>query len=314
MSTSEKIDITEEAQKILSCIRRMDERFGVTMTAKVLRGSKDRKVRSFNFDKLSTYSLLNNYTEREIVDLINFLIAENNITITESQYPTLRLNERSVAILKGEKTVYMSVTSVPTEQETNFHHDLFEKLRKLRMDIAKEKNIPPYVVFPDSTLKDIARYLPETKQDMLMIKGIGDKRYEQFGETFLQVVLDWKSEHPEAKERVLIHQSQPNRIKTKQSTEPSYLQSYKLFQSGKPIKTIAEMRDMTEQTVTNHLFQAYEKGHPIAWNIFFNEEEENEILNVANSITEIRLNPIKELLPDEYCYTKIKAVLVKNGM
>src|SRR5699024_5592519 len=176
----EQIDITEEAQKILSCIKRMDESFGTTMTAKVLRGSRDKKVLSLKFNELSTYAALSNYTERDIVDLINFLIAENKIFVTEGQYPTLRLNKESIAILKGEDTIYMSMVTLPKEQESNYNLDLFESLRQLRMTFAKENNIPPYVVFTDSTLRDIARYLPDHKEAMLSIKGIGEKRYEQF--------------------------------------------------------------------------------------------------------------------------------------
>lgn len=308
----EKMDITEEAQKILSCVRRMDEKFGITLTAKVLRGSKDKKVLSFNFDQLSTYGLLANYTEREIVDLINFLIAENKVMITEGQYPTLQLNEQSVDILKGKETIYMSVVKIPIEQEANFHHDLFESLRRLRMKIAQERNIPPYVVFPDSTLKDIARYLPNTKETMLTIKGIGEKRYEQFGDIFLQVVLGWKNENPQAKGRVLIQPSRSPLIRKENIGEPSYLQSYKLFQSGKTIETISQIRDLAKQTIENHLFQAYEKGHPIAWSIFFNEQEEIEVLKTVNYIEDNALKPIKEHLPEQYTYTKIKAVLVKN--
>src|SRR5699024_3796356 len=88
----EKVDLTEEAQKILSCVRRMNEQFGITMTAKVLRGSRDKKVRSFNFHELSTYGILSGYTEREIVEWINFLIAEGELGTTEGQFPTLKLN------------------------------------------------------------------------------------------------------------------------------------------------------------------------------------------------------------------------------
>src|SRR5699024_1657525 len=101
-------------------------------------------------------------------------------------------------------------------------------------------------------------------------------------------------------------------IKRDISIDPSYLQSYKLFQSGKPIKTIAQMRNLAPQTIENHLFQAHEKGHPISWNIFFNKDEEDEVLNVFKNIEGKSLKPIKEQLADNYSYTKIKAVLVKN--
>src|SRR5699024_9431684 len=130
-------------------------------------------------------------------------------------------------------TIYMSMVTLPKEQESNYNLDLFESLRQLRMTFAKENNIPPYVVFTDSTLRDIARYLPDHKEAMLSIKGIGEKRYEQFGEQFLKLVLDFRAQNPDLKGSVLIQARSGVQIKRDISIDPSYLQSYKLFQSGK---------------------------------------------------------------------------------
>src|SRR5699024_12866658 len=96
----EKTDITEEAQMILSCVKRMGERFGVTMTAKVLKGSKDKKIRSFRLDKITTYGILSAYTERELTEWINYVIAEQIFATKEGQYPTLQLNQNSINDLK----------------------------------------------------------------------------------------------------------------------------------------------------------------------------------------------------------------------
>src|SRR5699024_6693696 len=205
----EKVDLTEEAQKILSCVRRMNEQFGITLTAKVLRGSRDKKVRSFNFHELSTYGILSGYTEREIVEWINFLIAEGELGTTEGQFPTLKLNTNSVSVLKGSRKVYMYVSQIPTDESEDFHKGLFDELRHLRKVIADEKNVPPYIIFADSTLRDIARYLPETKEAMLHIKGIGVKKYEQFGQRFSQLVSNWKNKNPEAKARIPINNAPP---------------------------------------------------------------------------------------------------------
>lgn len=309
----EQIDITEEAQKILSCIKRMDEKFGITMTAKVLRGSKDKKVLSFKFNRLTTYGLLANYTEREIIDLINLLIAEQKISTSGGQFPTLKLNHQSIKILKGQAHVSMSSLTIPSQIEVDFHPDLFEQLRQLRTKIATEKNLPPYIVFPDSTLKDIARYLPNTKIMMLNIKGIGEKKYEQFGERFTDIVKAWKKEHPEAKARTLIHQQSAPKREKQNSNEPSYLQSYNLFQSGKTIKEVALIRDLAEQTIENHLFQAFKKGYYLSWGIFFDNKEEQEVLTVLNSLSDTKLKSLKKKLPKHFSYRTIKAVLTKHN-
>lgn len=313
----EKTDITEEAQMILSCVKRMGERFGVGMTAKVLRGSKDKKIRELNLHQLSTYGLLSAYTERELTEWIHFLIAEQLLSTEEGKYPTLRLNHQSVDVLKGKKQVWMFTPKVPTQADDDYYKDLFEDLRKLRKQEADDRDVPPYVLFSDATLKELSRYLPETKEDMLEIKGIGERKYEQFGELFLNVIKDWLEKNPNAEKRIQISSSTKGPRPKKQKTtdnRPSHLISYQHFQSGKSIKEIAAIRDMSLQTIEGHIFKAFGQGYPIAWNIFFNEEEEAEVLKVRKEIEEPRLKPLREALPEGYDYTKIKAVLVKNGI
>ncbi|HLR79717.1 MAG TPA: DNA helicase RecQ [Bacillota bacterium] len=310
----EKTDLTEEAQMILSCVKRMDERFGITMTAKVLRGSKDKKVRQFNLHTLSTYGILSQHTEKELTEWIHFLIAENLLSAREGKYPTLHLNKNSVDVLKGRRTVWMYTAPMPTSEASDYHEGLFMTLRTLRKRMADERNVPPYVLFTDATLKDLCRYFPETKQDMLDIKGIGKRKYEQYGEAFLHAIQDWRKKHPEVKAKINIASSSSPKPKYRHNDRPSHLISYRLFQSGKPIRDIAAIREITEQTVENHLFQSYKTGYPIAWEIFFNEEEEKNVLQVQKRADELKLKPIRESLPDDYDYRKIKAVLVKNGL
>src|SRR5690606_16811558 len=143
---------------------------------KVLRGSKDKKLISFRLNHLSTYGILSRYTEKEITELIHFLIAEQLLATVAGQYPTLKLNKNSVAVLKGEKKVWMYTAPIPNVQEADFHEGLFAILRELRKTEADKNNVPPYVLFSDATLKDLCRYFPTTKDAMLEIKGIGEKK------------------------------------------------------------------------------------------------------------------------------------------
>lgn len=312
----EKVDITEEAQMILSCVKRMDERFGVGMTAKVLKGSKDKKIKEFHLDKISTYGILSAYTEKELTERIHFLIAEQLLGTEEGKYPILRLIQNSVDVLKGNRRVEMYTAPIPTSDDADYHEDLFAELRTLRKQIADEKNVPPYVLFSDATLKELSRYFPTSKEDMLEIKGVGEKKYEQYGEEFLAIIKEWRDNNPDVKKKVRIADTPSSRPKTKKTTDdrPSHLISYQLFQSGKSIKDIAAIREFSKMTIENHIFKAFQEGHPLAWEIFFDETEESAIIAAYSQLEEKKLKPLKEALPEEYDYTKIKAVLVKNEL
>src|SRR5699024_10582990 len=98
------------------------------------------------------------------------------------------------------------------------------------------------------------------------------------------------------------------------SSEPSHIVSYQMFQAGKSIKDIAKTRELTELTIEDHIFKAAKQGYPIFWNIFFNEEEEKEVLQAKKNCEDEKLKPLKEALPENFSYTKIKAVLVKNDL
>jgi len=314
----EKTEITQEAQMILSCVKRMGERFGVTMTAKVLRGSKDKKILSFRLHKLSTYGILAAYTERELIERINFLIAENVLSAEEGKFPTLKLNQKSVDVLKGNQPVWIFTEPIPTNEEVDYHEGLFTILRTLRKKIADEKNVPPYVLFSDATLRDLCRYFPKTEEAMLEIKGIGVKKYEQYGEIFMETIQTWMNEHPDVVPKIKVAHASVGRTKVRstnsEASGPSHITSYQMFSSGKSLKEIAVIRDLSPQTIERHVFKAYQAGYSIAWDIFFNQAEEAAVLTVYEEAEETSLKSLKEALPDEYDYTTLKAVLVKNEL
>ncbi|WP_099159326.1 DNA helicase RecQ [Virgibacillus ndiopensis] len=312
----ERSDITEEAQMILSCVKRMGERFGVGMTAKVLKGSNDKKINEFGLNRLTTYGILTAYTEKELTEWIHFLVAEKLLATEEGRFPTLKLNQESVKVLKGQKKVWIYTAPIPTSEEADYHTDLFGILRALRKKLADEKNVPPYVLFSDATLKELSRYFPDSKEDMLSIKGVGERKYEQYGEEFLNAIVEWRSNNPDVKPKIRIS---GNSMKLKPARKnddegPSHIVSYQLFQSGKSIKDISVIRGLSHVTIEGHIFKAFKDGYPLAWNIFFNSNEEEAVLAARAEVEEPKLKPLREALPEDYSYTKIKAVLVKNGL
>src|SRR5699024_12101716 len=115
---------------------------------------------------------------------------------------------------------------------------------------------------------------------MLQVRGIGEKKYAQYGEEFLQAIIEWKKEHPDVKRKVQIGASAPptQRKPRNDDGSPSYIQTFKLFQSGKTLKDIAKIRDLANQTIENHLFQAADARYPDDWDIFLSDEQEALII------------------------------------
>jgi ATP-dependent DNA helicase RecQ len=189
----ELTDITVVAQKIFSCVIRMRENFGRTMVAEVLKGSKSKKVLQFRFDRLPTYGLLQEMTEKEIVDLINILIAEGYLSLTEGQYPLLKLTGNAAPVLKGQASVFQKVQ--PRKQAVVVDDLLFERLRLLRKELSNRENVPPYIIFSDSTLQEMARLCPTGKESLLSVKGVGAAKFDRYGALFLDVIRNYLQEH-----------------------------------------------------------------------------------------------------------------------
>lgn len=183
----EKVDVTIDAQKILSCIYRMRERFGMVMVADVLKGSLNKKVVQFNLDKLSTHGIMQETPLQEIKDRINFMTAEGYLSVTTGQYPILKLSPKSVAVLKGQEKVYQKLI-VQKVVPISDAEKIFERLRALRKRIAQQEGLPPYMVFQDSTLREMAQNCPRDKKSLLRVNGVGERKLEKYGELFLEEI------------------------------------------------------------------------------------------------------------------------------
>lgn len=186
----ELIDITIDAQKVLSCVYRMHERFGVKMIAEVLKGSKSAKVKQFNFERLSTYGLMKERKLKDISDLILRLSAMQYLDITESQYPVVTLNELSWQVLRGQKKVWQKMVIV---KKAKAKGELFEALRSLRKELATKEKLPPYMIFSDATLTQMATDKPTDLELMKNIRGVGEFKLQKYGEEFLTVIKSYIS-------------------------------------------------------------------------------------------------------------------------
>ncbi|RYL95058.1 DNA helicase RecQ [Sporolactobacillus sp. THM7-4] len=192
LDTRRKMDVTEEAQKVLSCVRRVREHYGKTMVAKVLAGADDQKIKKFKLDRLSTYGILSSRTQRDISEFIDFLTAEQYLVQMGGAYPTLKLTEKSLPVLKGEARLFRK--GRVRAAQLAVHNELFERLKKVRKDLAQKEYVPPYIIFSDQSLRDMSAALPSTDHEFLMIKGVGQQKLEKYGRTFMEEIAAYEAE------------------------------------------------------------------------------------------------------------------------
>ena len=179
----EVVDVTEDAQKVLSCVIRMGQKFGKQITAQVLAGSRNKKVTEFGFTKLPTYGILKHLNSKEIANFIEFLIAEKLLLVGLGQFPTIYVSELGRDVLTKKVTVKRK--KAVAVQRVAEDSPLFEELRLIRKELADAEGVPPFVVFSDKTLKEMCAILPTNEEQFLSVSGVGQMKLEKYGEPFI---------------------------------------------------------------------------------------------------------------------------------
>jgi len=197
-------DATIAAQKALSCVYRTGERFGVGYLIDVLLGKEDDRIQRFAHDKVSTFGIGREYAQGEWQSVFRQLVALNYLTADGSEFGGLKMTTRGQAFLKHRETLQLrKYTGKPkasvsisreTRAEITFDNendrDLFAALKATRLDLAREQNVPPYVIFHDRTLRELALHKPKTLSALSRINGVGEKKMERYGEIFLGIITD----------------------------------------------------------------------------------------------------------------------------
>lgn len=192
-----QFDGTEAAQKALSCVYRVNQGFGVGYVVEVLRGLKIARIREHGHDKLSTYGIGKEHSHEYWVSIIRQLIHKGLLAQNITRNSTLQLTEEARPILKGQEALELAVPRLDIAAKTakseklnnrNYDKQLFAKLRKLRKSIADRDDLPPYVVFSDATLMDMADITPTSYGEMLAVNGVGQKKLEKYADPFLDLI------------------------------------------------------------------------------------------------------------------------------
>ncbi len=196
-------DATVTAQKILSCVARTEERFGIEYVADVLLGAENERIKSWRHERLSTSGLLKDLPRKMIVNLVYQLLDEGVLERTQDDRPVLRLNAASWDVMRGKRTVRLLQPKAKARAKTRFDAEswegidrgLFDSLRQLRREIALERGVPAYVVFGDATLRDMARLRPSSDEAFLAVRGVGEKKLADLGARFLAHIAEYCRTH-----------------------------------------------------------------------------------------------------------------------
>ncbi|MDU4325843.1 MAG: DNA helicase RecQ [Clostridium celatum] len=327
----ELVDKSVDAQKVISCVYRMNQRFGIGMVVDVLRGSKNKKVYELRFDELSTYGIVKNYTKDTLTEFVNMLISHGFLNY-KGEYPVLTLNQLSMEIVKGERKVFVKeqvVKKIKIEE-----NELFTILKELRMDISREEKIPPYMIFGDATLKELSNRMPITKEQFLDISGVGNSKLNKYGEKFMSKIKEyieeknievtWSFNKVKNNNNIsfddVLDKEENKKKKEKNKNGEEKVKSHYItvdyIKAGKSIKEVVKERELALVTVMGHIQQYISEGNEVDFKIpfdeFFNDEEEEIVLKAIDEVGYNKLKSIKEVVPQEISYDAIRAIVLKK--
>jgi len=303
LNPPEAWDATEAARKALSCVYKTGQRFGVNYVIDVLLGKDNARIKQFQHDTLSTYGIGKDIHEQEWRSLFRQLIALGYLATDFAGHGAIKLEETSRPLLRGEIELVLRKPSVDKKaakktgkRKTSLRsvdEPLFELLREHRLELAEEKGVPPYIIFHDSTLEEMATTRPESLEKMRYISGVGEQKLEQYGASFLKLI-----------------QSSPLPDILKNNLSDTVNETLVLLNQGLHIETIASQRDIKLSTVYTHLADAIEVGLIEAKAVLqLSDGEHNEIINALEMHQDDdKLKPAFDALEGQYDYGILKCV------
>ena len=308
-------DVTIEAQKFLSCIKRTGEIFGAGYIADVLRGSKMKKILDLEHDKLSTWGIGKDISADEWKTLASAFIQKELIE-RDMKYGSLHLTKKAWQVFKGELKVF--VKEYKQEPEENIVENttqdtdkkLFDILRKKRKEIADEMNLPPYTIFPNKTLIEMGYYYPVSRQSLLNIHGVGEVKLEKYGDIFIETIkeycienrIDFKKESVPVEP---IHSSQKTR-------EKKHISVGRMFKKGENIDAMAAHFNVKPDTIIAHLTKYMMEGYSLRktdeliYHCGVSPDVTENVLQMFKKHGHELLKPVYEAFDDKISYETLK--------
>jgi len=305
----ETFDGTIIAQKLLSCVFRLNERFGTNYVIDVLKGSKSERIFHNRHQKLSTYGIGAIFTKKQWQAYVRELIQQGYLNIEGGQYPTLKLTEKSKAVLfnggKVNLTVYKEIkpTVVKDDADLKFDKNLFERLRQLRKRIADERNVPPYIIFQDKTLKDMATRIPTTWNQLQSIFGMGESKIKRYGPRFLKEVIAYAQQ--------IGLEIESEQKPTKSTTQMTEYKTLEFLRQGFSINEVAQKRNIPVRTIYYHIERLILFGEEIILNNYIPSEKQQVIRKAFHTSGVNNIGKVREQLGKEIPLEEIRLVRAK---
>ena len=258
-------DITIPAQKFLSCVKRADEKFGAGHIVDILLGSKNEKVMRWGHDKLSTYGIGRELDKKQWMHLARQLLSMEYLR-QEGEYHTLSLTDKALESLRKREPILGVMQEAggrvqkkgagKKAAELEYHHGLFAILRQKRKDMADEAGVPPYVIFPDRTLIEMAAYYPQSQAGLMKIAGVGQLKARQYGESFIAVIADFCARHG-LKENPRL----PEATRDKSDANRRYMVVGEAYNGGESVQALMDRFKVTMGTVLENLARYHAAGN-----------------------------------------------------
>jgi ATP-dependent DNA helicase RecQ len=300
------------AREVIGCLQGLRVPFGVSYVVDVLRGSASERIEQRHHDKLAQYGSLKALSKEQLQKLVYQMVGTGLLERTEGERPVLLVTEdgRKVAAGKAEAhlkaPVMPAVASKSDESEgwRGVDRSLFESLRDLRRTIAEERDVPPFVVFSDTVLRDMARARPKTLEDLGGIKGVGEKKLADIGERFLFAIAAWRRDHPPAS---MTH-------RTSAAGNMSKTAAFRLFEQGNSVDEVASKTGKARSTVASYLEDYVSERKPKSVSSWVDDVTYARVLSAAERTQGTFLKPVFEALNGGVSYDDIRVVMKHAGI
>ncbi len=314
--TAEKIDVTTDAQILMSAISRTDQRFGIMHIINIVTGADTKRIRELGHEKIKTYGRGKDKDKNHWRFLADELLTQNVIIQDGGQYPVLKLTEKGSSVLYGKETV----TALKREEKKKrypagksggfepYDDALFEKLRALRKETADKQQVPPYIIFSDKTLHEMCRYYPADLSAMKTISGIGDAKLERYGTAFANMIKAYLDKNPgiNIPERKTIASSiiRPQKKGIGKSLETTLA----LLKKGGSLEGIAKERGLAASTIAGHLEELIRTEDDIDIDLLVDPATREKISQLFLSRKTWQLNPVVEHFKGSVSYEEARLV------